>query len=162
MHVDVPTMGGEVPKPIECGVGLESTVIIREGDEGFGVEADAKVFGKCPGEPGVQPHALALERYLDIRTAAANLDRAHQERARVVDAIVIPLHETNTERNGVESPGVFQILGVLHQSHSRFVSGSSRHIITDQVAQQCGRTGQKPGETAGVAPADVDAVLRAV
>ena len=159
MNSDVPPVSSEVPQAIQRRVGFERPTVIGECHKGCCIKADLQLIRESPLNSRVQAHSGALEGDLYVGTSTAKMDGAHQQWSAVVHTLVSPLDESYTELQGVDTASVLELKSVIHQSECCFMRGTPGDVVSNQVGEQGGGTGQEPRKPTRVSARNIHAVF---
>ena len=161
-NAHIPAMSGEVPQAIERGIGFKRTLIIGQCHKSRSIQTHLQLLGKSPLNTWVEANSGAPESEFKVFTPSSQAHRAHQQGTGVIHSVVFPLHQTNTQSQGVQATVVHQLGGVIDQPRSSLVGGFTGNVIPNEVSQQGGRTSEEPGQATGVSPGNINTVFAAV
>jgi hypothetical protein len=137
-----------------CAVG-EGAVLLRERDEGLGVERHAELLAEGVGERRVQ-HGFAEKADLEVAAVAADGQRTQEHRAAELLVAVLPVGHADAEVHGVDAADGGE-LGALGLDVPGGDAGCAEgDLVADQAREQGGLAGDELREATGVGRRELD------
>ena len=135
LHIEPLEVAGESAQSVDDLVGLERAVFLGEGDEGIRVEGDSVLFAERVQELGVQVWA-ATKFQFEVAAVTTNRERAQQHRSAVLDSVVLPFGDADSEVHGVDAPCGSQLEALGGDLGGRKLGTAQGEVVTDQARQQ--------------------------